>query len=118
MQFAFKWNRRLTETRRVRPLDDLQEGRNRSWAVEEFSATLFQTMEVLSVLHSVSSPDNTPPPHAPVATIFEISRYMYIRNGLLIRLLKTLRQPTTGFALLGAHQVGAVPEFPSTLCST
>ncbi|KAG5453166.1 hypothetical protein CSKR_106996 [Clonorchis sinensis] len=36
--------------------------------------------------------------------LFEISRYMYIRNGLLIRLLKTLRQPTTGFALLGAHQ--------------
>ncbi|KAG5450966.1 hypothetical protein CSKR_105281, partial [Clonorchis sinensis] len=44
------------------------------------------------------------PPHVPVATIFEISRYMYIRNGLLIRLLKILRQPTTGFALLGAHQ--------------
>ncbi|KAG5450036.1 hypothetical protein CSKR_103272 [Clonorchis sinensis] len=37
-----------------------------------------------------------------------------IRNALLIRLLKILRQPTTGFALLGAHQVGAVPEFPST----
>ncbi|KAG5442102.1 hypothetical protein CSKR_110932 [Clonorchis sinensis] len=31
-------------------------------------------------------------------------------NVLLIRLLKILRQPTTGFALLGAHQVGAVPE--------
>ncbi|KAG5448398.1 hypothetical protein CSKR_109674 [Clonorchis sinensis] len=46
----------------------------------------------------------TRPPHVPVATIFEISRYMYIRNGLLIRLLKPLRQPTTGFALLGAHQ--------------
>ncbi|KAG5442350.1 hypothetical protein CSKR_109286 [Clonorchis sinensis] len=29
---------------------------------------------------------------------------MTIRNGLLIRLLKTLRHPTTGFALLGAHQ--------------
>ncbi|KAG5448039.1 hypothetical protein CSKR_106592 [Clonorchis sinensis] len=41
----------------------------------------------------------TRPPHVPVATIFEISRYMYTRNGLLIRLLKTLRQPTTGFAL-------------------
>ncbi|KAG5453781.1 hypothetical protein CSKR_113837 [Clonorchis sinensis] len=53
-----------------------------------------------------------------VATIFDISPYMYIRNGLLIRLLKTVRQPTTGFALLGAHQVGAVPEFPSTACST
>ncbi|KAG5444519.1 hypothetical protein CSKR_101800 [Clonorchis sinensis] len=39
------------------------------------------------------------PPHVPVATIFEISRYMYIRNALLIRLLKILRQPTTGFAL-------------------
>ncbi|KAG5453188.1 hypothetical protein CSKR_112750 [Clonorchis sinensis] len=43
----------------------------------------------------------------------------YIRNALLIRLLKSLREPTTGFALpLRAHQVGAVPEFPSTLCST
>ncbi|KER30099.1 hypothetical protein T265_03366 [Opisthorchis viverrini] len=39
-----------------------------------------------------------------VATIFEISRYMYICNVLLIRLLKIHRQPTTGFALLGAHQ--------------
>ncbi|KAG5445169.1 hypothetical protein CSKR_103341 [Clonorchis sinensis] len=47
----------------------------------------------------------TRPPHVPVATIFDISRYMYIRNALLIRLLKILRQPTTGFALLGAHQV-------------
>ncbi|KAG5452983.1 hypothetical protein CSKR_110348 [Clonorchis sinensis] len=46
------------------------------------------------------------------------SCYIYIRNALLIRLLKILRQPTTGFVLLGAHQVGAVPEFPSTLCST
>ncbi|KER31940.1 hypothetical protein T265_01875 [Opisthorchis viverrini] len=34
---------------------------------------------------------------------------------LLTKLLKTLRQPTTGFALLEAHQVGAVPKFPSTL---
>ncbi|GAA48920.1 hypothetical protein CLF_102218 [Clonorchis sinensis] len=38
------------------------------------------------------------PPHVPVATIFEISRYMYRRNALLIRLLKILRQPTTGLA--------------------
>ncbi|KAG5454532.1 hypothetical protein CSKR_104886 [Clonorchis sinensis] len=45
------------------------------------------------------------PPHVPVATIFEISRCMFIRNALLIRLLKTLRQPTIGFALLGAHQI-------------
>ncbi|KAG5452198.1 hypothetical protein CSKR_104298 [Clonorchis sinensis] len=43
-------------------------------------------------------------PYVPVVTIFEISRYMYTRNALLIRLLKILRQPTTGFALLGAHQ--------------
>ncbi|KAG5455299.1 hypothetical protein CSKR_105149 [Clonorchis sinensis] len=34
-------------------------------------------------------------------------------NKLLIRLLKTLRQPTTSFALLVAHQGGSVPEFPS-----
>ncbi|KER32480.1 hypothetical protein T265_12811, partial [Opisthorchis viverrini] len=31
-------------------------------------------------------------------------------------LLKTPRQPTTCFALVEAHQVGAVPEFSSTLC--
>ncbi|KER21355.1 hypothetical protein T265_15111, partial [Opisthorchis viverrini] len=36
---------------------------------------------------------------------------------LLTRLLKTPRQPTAGFALLEAHQIGAVSEFPSTLCS-
>ncbi|KAG5453518.1 hypothetical protein CSKR_102982 [Clonorchis sinensis] len=40
----------------------------------------------------------TKPPHVPVATIFEISRYMHTRNALLIRLLKILPQPTTGFA--------------------
>ncbi|KAG5455221.1 hypothetical protein CSKR_106473 [Clonorchis sinensis] len=43
---------------------------------------------------------------------------MYIRNTLVTRLLKIPRQPTSGFALLGAHQVGALPEFPSTLFST
>ncbi|KAG5447166.1 hypothetical protein CSKR_106409 [Clonorchis sinensis] len=48
----------------------------------------------------------TRPPHVSVATIFEILRYMYRRNALLIRLLKSLRRPTTGFALLGAHQLG------------
>ncbi|KAG5446436.1 hypothetical protein CSKR_203470, partial [Clonorchis sinensis] len=37
-----------------------------------------------------------------------------MRNALLIRLLKILRQPTTDFALLWAHKVGAVPEFPAT----
>ncbi|KAG5442336.1 hypothetical protein CSKR_109303 [Clonorchis sinensis] len=43
--------------------------------------------------------------------------YMYIRNALLIRLLKLLRQPTTGFALLGAHQVhpGGSSNTPITL---
>ncbi|KAG5453593.1 hypothetical protein CSKR_109546 [Clonorchis sinensis] len=50
-------------------------------------------------------------PHVPVSTIFEISRFMYIRTVLLMRLLLILRQPTTGFALFGAHQVGA--QFPS-----
>ncbi|KAG5445427.1 hypothetical protein CSKR_103760 [Clonorchis sinensis] len=29
-------------------------------------------------------------------------------------LLKALRQPTTGFTLLGAHQVGTISEFSST----
>ncbi|KAG5452236.1 hypothetical protein CSKR_112517 [Clonorchis sinensis] len=52
-----------------------------------------------------------------IATIFEISRYMYKHNALLIRLLKILRKPTNGFAVLRAHQVGAVPEFPSNLRS-
>ncbi|KAG5447535.1 hypothetical protein CSKR_101305 [Clonorchis sinensis] len=46
----------------------------------------------------------TRPPHAPVATIFEISRYMHRRNELLIRLLNALRQSTNSFALFGAHQ--------------
>ncbi|KER27677.1 hypothetical protein T265_05310 [Opisthorchis viverrini] len=55
-------------------------------------------------------------PHISVATIFGISRYMYIRNALLIRLPKICRQPTTGFVLLEAHQVDAVSEFSSTLC--
>ncbi|KAG5449303.1 hypothetical protein CSKR_100611 [Clonorchis sinensis] len=46
----------------------------------------------------------TRPPHVSLVTIFELSRYMYRRNSLLIRLLKTLRQPMTGFALLGAQR--------------
>ncbi|KAG5452956.1 hypothetical protein CSKR_110848 [Clonorchis sinensis] len=45
------------------------------------------------------------PPHFSVGTIFEISRYLYRRKSLLIRLQKTLRQHTTGFALLEAHQI-------------
>ncbi|KER28586.1 hypothetical protein T265_13551, partial [Opisthorchis viverrini] len=60
----------------------------------------------LKVLHQAT--------HVPVAKIFELSRYMYICNALLMRLLKIRRQLTTGFALLGSHRVGAVPEFPST----
>ncbi|KER34072.1 hypothetical protein T265_00249 [Opisthorchis viverrini] len=35
-------NIRLTETRGLRLSDGPQEGRNRSWAVEEFSATLYR----------------------------------------------------------------------------
>ncbi|KAG5454841.1 hypothetical protein CSKR_203720, partial [Clonorchis sinensis] len=46
---------------------------------------------------------------------FYVPQASYRRNTLLIGLLKILRQPTTGFALLGAHQLGTVPEFPSTL---
>ncbi|KAG5442705.1 hypothetical protein CSKR_108012 [Clonorchis sinensis] len=38
----------------------------------------------------------------------------FIRNALLIRLLKILRQPTTGFALRGAHQVGTFPKLGSS----
>ncbi|GAA47416.1 hypothetical protein CLF_100330 [Clonorchis sinensis] len=49
-----------------------------------------------------------------IATIFQISRYMYIRNALLIRLLKIHRQPTTIFALRGAHQ--SVDEPCSRIC--
>ncbi|KAG5454347.1 hypothetical protein CSKR_108937, partial [Clonorchis sinensis] len=37
------------------------------------------------------------------SALFDISD-ISIRNALFIRLLKILRQPTTGFALLGAHQ--------------
>ncbi|KAG5450823.1 tRNA 2'-phosphotransferase 1 [Clonorchis sinensis] len=40
------------------------------------------------------------PPHVSFGTIFEISRYMYRRNTL-VRLLRILRQPTTGSAFLG-----------------
>ncbi|KAG5445693.1 hypothetical protein CSKR_111171 [Clonorchis sinensis] len=40
VQFGFKYNIRLTEIRGLRLPDEPQEGRNRSWAVEEFSATL------------------------------------------------------------------------------
>ncbi|KAG5445300.1 hypothetical protein CSKR_111854 [Clonorchis sinensis] len=43
----------------------------------------------------------TRPLHVPVATIFEISRYMYIHSTLLIRLLKILRQPTQTFTNKG-----------------
>ncbi|KAG5444121.1 hypothetical protein CSKR_101607 [Clonorchis sinensis] len=48
----------------------------------------------------------TRPPHVPVATIFEISRYMYRLNALLIRLLKILRQPTTGLAIFRDLRLG------------
>ncbi|KER20662.1 hypothetical protein T265_10836 [Opisthorchis viverrini] len=53
-------------------------------------------------------------PHA------EVLQVHLIRLGktFLTRLLEIFRQPTTGFALLEAHQVGVVPEFPSNLCST
>ncbi|KAG5441951.1 hypothetical protein CSKR_107983 [Clonorchis sinensis] len=48
------------------------------------------------------SPDNwmccTRPPHIPVATTFEISRYMYIRNALLIRQLNVLHQAASHFS--------------------
>ncbi|KER32271.1 hypothetical protein T265_01696 [Opisthorchis viverrini] len=37
------------------------------------------------------------PPHVSVATIINISQYMYIRTALLTRLLEILRQPTAGF---------------------
>ncbi|KER21005.1 hypothetical protein T265_10579 [Opisthorchis viverrini] len=56
--------------------------------------------------------------HVSFGTTFEISRSMYRYDTRLIRSLKILRQSTTGFALLGTHKVGAVPEFPSTLSST
>ncbi|KER31771.1 hypothetical protein T265_02006 [Opisthorchis viverrini] len=49
------------------------------------------------------------------APIHDVLTNTHAAGKLLIRLLKTLRQPTTGFALLGAHQVS---EFPSTLSST
>ncbi|KAG5443261.1 hypothetical protein CSKR_111043 [Clonorchis sinensis] len=65
----------------------------------------------LNVLHQAASCSSC-------YNIRDIARHVHTCNGLLIRLLKTVRQPTTGFALLGAHQVGAVPEFPSTACST
>ncbi|KER29639.1 hypothetical protein T265_03752 [Opisthorchis viverrini] len=50
---------------------------------------------------------------APSRRMFQSLRHSRYRstciffNALLIRLLKIRRQPTTGFTLLGAHQVGA-----------
>ncbi|KER22201.1 hypothetical protein T265_14919, partial [Opisthorchis viverrini] len=49
--------------------------------------------------------------------IRDIAIHVYLCNVLLIRLLKIRQQPTASFVLFGAHQVGAVPGFPSTLCS-
>ncbi|KAG5443718.1 hypothetical protein CSKR_112402 [Clonorchis sinensis] len=51
--------------------------------------------------------------------MFRLVRYSKYRSifsyrKLPTRLLKTLRLRTTDFVLLGAHQIGAVPEFPST----
>ncbi|KAG5454543.1 hypothetical protein CSKR_104900 [Clonorchis sinensis] len=65
-----------------------------------------------SLVYNVHKQLNVPHKAASVSvgTIFEKSRHNCGRNALLIRLLKILRQPTTGFALVGAHQVGAVPE--------
>ncbi|KER33623.1 hypothetical protein T265_00514 [Opisthorchis viverrini] len=50
--------------------------------------------------------------------MFQLARYsryrsIFSRNKLLTRLLRSLRQPTTGFVLLfRAHQLGSVLEFP------
>ncbi|KER22647.1 hypothetical protein T265_09308 [Opisthorchis viverrini] len=46
--------------------------------------------------------------------IVNVSSTTEVRSKLLTSLLKTLRQPTTGFALLLVHRVGAIPEFLST----
>ncbi|KAG5444553.1 hypothetical protein CSKR_108085 [Clonorchis sinensis] len=54
------------------------------------------------------------PAESPVC---DVSRQLNVLHQAA-SLLKILRQPTTGFALLRAHQVGAVPEFPSALCSS
>ncbi|KAG5454867.1 hypothetical protein CSKR_100396 [Clonorchis sinensis] len=51
--------------------------------------------------------------------MFQLVRYLRYRSTLLIRLLNTFRKPTmSGFALLGAHPIGTVAGFLSTLCST
>ncbi|KER21741.1 hypothetical protein T265_10016 [Opisthorchis viverrini] len=52
----------------------------------------------------------TRPSHVSVGTIFGTSRYMYSRNTLLIRLLKTLRPRTTSFFLFGAYHTGAAHQ--------
>ncbi|KAG5446643.1 hypothetical protein CSKR_108302 [Clonorchis sinensis] len=39
----------------------------------------------------------------------------FLRNALLISLLKILRQPTTGFALLGAHQLQTIEQGSKSL---
>ncbi|KAG5451503.1 hypothetical protein CSKR_112088 [Clonorchis sinensis] len=51
------------------------------------------------------------PPHVSVSNIFEISRYRYKRNTLLIKLLKAFRQPTTGSAFLELIRYTKSPSF-------
>ncbi|KAG5454947.1 hypothetical protein CSKR_105884 [Clonorchis sinensis] len=53
-----------------------------------------------------------------LGAIVPVSSYMYRRITPFVRLLKTIRQSATGFALLEAHQIGVVPDFSSHLHST
>ncbi|KER22461.1 hypothetical protein T265_09440 [Opisthorchis viverrini] len=56
------------------------------------------------------------PLHDTVGPIFDILQYIFIKETAH-KVAETSSKPTTGFALLRAHQVGAVSEFPSNLCS-
>ncbi|KER22639.1 hypothetical protein T265_09302 [Opisthorchis viverrini] len=146
-------NVKLTETRGLRPPDEPQQGRNRSCAVKEFSATLCLLLEcfakpstqpvvpgpgrgrqaepelfIFPSLMTDPSKEQNPLqetsmreayaiPIEPISRLSSHTSTLLIKNALLIRLLKILRQPATGFALLGANQVGTVLEFPPTLRS-
>ncbi|KER33225.1 hypothetical protein T265_00912 [Opisthorchis viverrini] len=127
-------NIRLTETWGLRLPDEPQKGRNRSWAAEEFSATLRKTL-IIRLLKTLRHPTtgfvhlrahqvSTVPVNLmfylnPNWTDFDIyTSFAYRTNfdgdspetqTLIIRLLKTLRHPTTGFVHLRAHQVSTVP---------
>ncbi|KAG5454752.1 hypothetical protein CSKR_104358 [Clonorchis sinensis] len=52
-----------------------------------------------------------------VSTVTMMSQYIFIKETTH-KIAENSSTAHNGLALFGAHQVGAVPEFPSTVCST